>query len=195
MNVVLVHGIFDNEASMGPLARFLISAGHHCVAPSLTPNDGRSGLPALAAQLAEFLRKSFLPHSRFAVVGFSMGAMVSRHYLQELGGHSRAIAYFSICGPHAGTLTAYLYPSEGARQLRPLSDFLVRLDSTRERLANIPTTCYWTPFDLMVIPVKSARWSMGDAVRIPALLHPLMLTDRRLFHDLASRLEQCRTRA
>ena len=126
--------------------------------------------------------------SRFAIIGFSMGALVVRYYLQELGGYRRADAFFSICGPHAGTLTAYMYPSEGVYQMRPRSEFLIRLDQSADRLAGIPITCYWTPFDLMVRPIESAKWLRAEHVRIPAPLHSIMVFDRRLYRDIEQRL-------
>ncbi len=188
MNVVLVHGFLNRGGILRRLAAHLTSAGHTCFVPTLKPCDARCGLPALAAQLDRFIKESLPNASHFAIVGFSMGALVVRYYLQELGGYQRADAFFSICGPHMGTLSAYVYPSKGVYQLRPRSEFLSGLDQTAERLAHIPTICYWTPFDLMVRPISSARWSLAEHVRIPALIHSLMVFDRRLYRDIEQRL-------
>ncbi|MGD1089988.1 MAG: alpha/beta fold hydrolase [Verrucomicrobiota bacterium] len=188
MNVVLVHGFLNRGGIMRGLAHHLTSAGHTCIVPSLKPCDARCGLPNLANQLGRFINESLSDGSRFAIVGFSMGALVARYYLQELGGCQRTDAFFSICGPHSGTLTAYMYPSEGVYQMRPNSKFLVRLNQTADHLAGISITCYWTPFDLMICPGESAKWPRSEHVRIPALLHSLVVFDRRLYRDIAQRL-------
>ena len=173
---------------MRGLARHLSKEGHECLVPSLKPCDGRGGLPHLAEQLHHFLEEELDEGDRFALVGFSMGALISRYYLQELEGYRRADAFFSICGPHAGTLTAYLYPGEGVMQMRPQSRFLQELDGSSHRLSELPVTCYWTPFDLMIVPAASCRWRRGEEVCIPSPIHRWMPSDRRLHRDISQRL-------
>jgi triacylglycerol lipase len=192
MNVILVHGFLNRGGILRGLVAHLTAAGHTCFAPSLKPCDARSGLPALAEQLDRVIDAALPEDSRFAVIGFSMGALVGRYYMQELGGHRRTDAFFSIGGPHAGTISAYVYPSEGAHQMRPRSDFLARLDRTADRLSGFPITCYWSPYDVMIRPQTSAQWSRGEHVRIPALMHSLMVFDRRLYRDIEQRLSLIR---
>ena len=188
MNIILVHGFLNRGGILGGLKRHLTSAGHQCFAPSLKPCDARCGLPALAVQLGEFIDATLPAGARFALVGFSMGALISRYYLQELGGYRRVDAFFSIGGPHAGTVSAYAYPSQGVCQMRPKSDFLAQLDRSVDRLAGMPVACYWSPYDLMIRPSASAQWQRGEQVRIPALIHSLMVFDRRLYRDVERRL-------
>jgi triacylglycerol lipase len=188
MNIVLVHGFLNRGGILRGLSQQLASAGHTCFVPSLKPCDARCGLPALADQLSQFINASLSAASRFAIVGFSMGALVARYYLQELGGCRKADAFFSICGPHAGTLAAYLYPSKGVYQMRPRSEFLARLDQSAEQLTEVPVTCYWTPFDLMVRPIENAKWSRAEHVRIMSPLHSLVVFNRSLYLDIERRL-------
>ena len=190
MKVVLVHGFLDSGRIMRTLARHLDGDGHHCLVPSLRPNDGRDGLPAMARQLQQFLDGELAEGERFALVGFSMGTLISRYYLQELDGHRRVETFFSISGPHDGTWTAYLYPGEGVRQMRPGSSFLRDLNASAHRLESLPVTCYWTPFDLMIVPAASCRWSRGEEVLVPSLLHRWMVSDSRLLKDLSERLRK-----
>ena len=94
------------------MARHLAGDGHHCLVPSLKPSDGRDGLPAMARQLQDFLEGELEEGERFALVGFSMGTLITRYYLQELDGHRRVKAFFSISGPlgnaHIGCLRSHL---------------------------------------------------------------------------------------
>jgi triacylglycerol lipase len=193
MNVILVHGIFNRGGIMARLGRSLTEAGHTCFAPSLKPCDARTGLPVLAEQLRQFVDATLPGDSPFAVVGLSMGAIVARFYLQELNGCTRTRAFFSIAGPHAGTRLAYIYPTVGGRELRPNSAFLKRLQTTVTRLAGVPITCYWTPYDIMIRPLASTRLHGADHVRIPSPLHSLLVFDRRLHLDIACRLERLKT--
>ncbi|MES2693800.1 MAG: alpha/beta fold hydrolase [Verrucomicrobiota bacterium] len=188
MHVVLVHGFLDGPRIMSRLARHLSAAGHTCLAPSLRPRDARTGLPALAQQLAQSIAASFSPGTRFALVGYSMGALISRYYLQELGGHRHVDAFFSIAGPHHGTVVAHLYPGLGARDMRPKSALLQRLEQSAPTIAALPTTCYWTPLDTMILPLASARLPGTEHVRITWTLHPLIVLDNRILRDISRRL-------
>jgi triacylglycerol lipase len=192
MKVVLVHGFQDNGTVMGKLASHLAEQGYECLVPTLDPHDAREGLPMMALQLHALLEEQLASGERFALVGFSMGALIARYYLQELGGHQRADAFFSISGPHEGTWSAYLHSSEGVNQMRPGSTFLNDLKASSHRLESLPITSYWTPFDLIVIPAESSCWSMGEEVRIPTMLHHWMISDSRLMKDLSSRLNRMR---
>ncbi len=188
MNVVLVHGFLNRGGILRWLATYLTKAGHTCFTPSLKPCDARCGLPVLAEQLTRAITTNLPENSRFALVGFSMGALVSRYYLQELGGYQRVDGYFSIAGPHGGTVSAYLYPSKGVSQMRPDSEFIKQLNRTADRLSGIPATCYWTPYDLMVRPVSSAKWERAEHVRVPTMMHSLMVFDHRVYDDIRRRL-------
>ena len=192
MKVVLVHGFQDNGTVMGKLASHLAEQGHECLVPTLDPHDAREGLPMMALQLHGLLEEQLASGERFALVGFSMGALIARYYLQELGGHQRADAFFSISGPHEGTWAAYLHSSEGVNQMRPGSTFLHDLKTSSHRLESLAITSYWTPFDLIVIPAESSRWSMGEEVCIPTMLHHWMISDSRLMKDISSRLNRIR---
>jgi triacylglycerol lipase len=188
MRVVLVHGIFDTGSKFKVLQPYLESRGHQCLAPSLTPNDGRDGLPALAEQLKGKIDAAFGPDAPFALVGFSMGGLVSRWYLQELGGHARVDRFVAISAPMQGTVWAYGYPGAGAKQMRPGSDFLARLGTTVDRLAHLELFAYWTPYDAVIVPQASADWDLADSRRIPALCHPCMLWHEALLAELAAAL-------
>lgn len=189
MKVVLVHGFLDRAGIMSGLARHLKSCGHDCVAPSLKPCDARHGLIPLAHQLDQSIQESLPDDTRFALVGFSMGALLCRYCLQELGGHRRVEAFFSIAAPQAGTLTAYLYPGQGCRDMRPGSQFLRDLERTKDRLSMIPTTCYWSPVDPVILPSKSAQLPGASQVRVFSPLHPVITFDRRIYRDVGRRLK------
>lgn len=96
MNVVLVHGIFDNGAIFKRLAALLTAQGHRCWVPALRPADARHGIEDLASKLKGYVQANMAPGEPFALIGFSMGCIISRQYLQMLDGAQRVCAFFAI---------------------------------------------------------------------------------------------------
>ncbi len=173
--VVFVHGIFQpGNWAFGTLRRRLEAQGIECIAPSLKPCDGREGLEKLADQLKNEINQQFGPREHFSIVAFSMGGLVSRYYLQELDGAGRCDRFITLSTPHHGTQIAYLYGGEGARQMRPGSEFLSRLQRSESRLGRMPVSSFRTPFDLVILPATSSVWERAENAEFPVIAHPLM---------------------
>ena len=121
-----------------------------------------------------------------------MGCIVARIYLQQLGGQRRTTAFFALSGPHQGTWTAYAALGKGARDLRPGSELLRSMDSPGTELAGTALFAYWTPFDLMILPAKSARWDKAKALRVWTLLHRFVPLSGRVQKDIVEQLRRIR---
>ena len=189
MNIVLVHGIFHNGSIFRRLVALLEAQGHRCWAPNLKPADGRKGIHDLACKLQAYVDAHLGADEPFALVGFSMGCLISRQYLQVLGGAKRVSAFFAISGPHDGTLTAYLYFGQGATDMRPGSALLRNLKDTEDRLAGIALYAYWTSRDAVIVPAASCDWKLAtERVDARAILHRFMPADRRVCADIVQRL-------
>ena len=74
--------------------------------------------------MADYIARHFDPEQPLDLVGFSMGGIVSRYYIQRLGGIERVQRYVNISAPNNGTWTAYLLSRLGCVQMRPESEFL-----------------------------------------------------------------------
>ncbi len=173
--VVFVHGIFQpGHWAFGTLRRRFEALGVECIAPSLKPCDGRDGLEKLAVQLKSEINQRFGAREHFSIVAFSMGGLVSRYYLQELDGAKRCDRFITLASPHHGTHIAWLYGGEGARQMRPGSEFLARLQQSEHRLGKMPVTSFRTPYDLVILPATSSVWERAENAEFPVLAHPLM---------------------
>jgi triacylglycerol lipase len=85
MDVVLVHGIFDNGAIFRRLADALADAGHRCWVPALKSADGRTGIEDLAAKLHAYIDRHLGSDAEVALVGFSMGCIVRRQAVHFRG--------------------------------------------------------------------------------------------------------------
>jgi triacylglycerol lipase len=188
MKVVMVHGFADTGRLFRALRRSLEARGHACHAPTLSPRDGRLGIPDLSGKLAAFIRETLSPGDPVALVGFSMGALVARHYLQSLGGARASCAFFSIAGPHRGALSAYFYPGVGTRQMRPGSAFLNELDAGAGALEGLPVFTYRTPLDLMVNPAATTRLASATEVVVWCPLHSMLPGDPTVMAHIAGEL-------
>jgi len=188
--VVLVHGIFENGNALKPMKKRLEKRGFTCYIPRLFHCDGRGGLDNLAIHLKKDIDAEFGTEEPINIVAFSMGGLVSRYYLQELGGADRCRNFITISSPHHGTKAAWSYPSKGAIQMRPGSGFLANLDATQDRLDKIPVASYRTPMDLIILPPSSSIWECADNVEFPVLAHPLMLNSNGVLNDIERRLEK-----
>ena len=178
-DVVLVHGIFDTSATFRGLSRFLEQHGFNVHSPDLEPNSGQTGLEDLARKLGRFINERLDTDQGCDVVGFSMGGLISRYYIQRLDGATRVRRLITISTPHHGSRLAHLLPNKAGRQMRPASDFLNDLNSDLHALERARVVSMWTPLDLMIVPAKSSRLGIGTDFTVPVLLHPLMLVDRR----------------
>lgn len=186
--VVLVHGFLENGSTFKWLKQRLEQHGAVCLVPKLRPNDGRGGLEGLAVRLQHDIDSAFGPHQPISIVAFSMGGLVSRYYLQNLGGAARCRQLITISTPHHGTDSAWYYPTQGAAQMRPGSRFLADLEQSQSKLGKMPVVSYRTPMDMVIIPPESSVWQRAENVQYPVLLHSMMLTSEVVLTDLERRL-------
>ena len=177
--VLLIHGIDDTRAVFQKMAVHLVLQGWSVHSLNLVPNNGDVGLDELAKQVADYVTATFAPEQRLDLVGFSMGGIVSRYYVQRLGGINRVQRFITISSPHYGTVVAYGSRRPGCLQMRPDSIFLKDLNSDAVMLGQIDFTSIWTPYDLMIVPANSSQMPVGSQVIVPVTLHPWMLTDPR----------------
>jgi triacylglycerol lipase len=188
--VLLVHGIWDSAARLDPLKSGLEQRGVPVVrAMNLVPSDGRASIRELADLVASEARAFAAEQKaeRIDLVGFSMGALVSRVFLHRCGGKERVRRFVSISGPHHGTWSAFALPLRGVRDMRPRSALLRDLEDDRDPFGAVDVHCVYTPFDLMILPPKSSVLPTARSVRaIPIPMHRFMISDARVLDHVAS---------
>ncbi|NEP13081.1 MAG: alpha/beta fold hydrolase [Symploca sp. SIO2C1] len=188
--VLLIHGITDTKAVFRKMSTYLEGLGWSVHSLNLIPNNATVGLDQLAQQVADYIAKHFDPKQPLDLVGFSMGGLVSRYYIQRLGGIERVQRYVNISAPNNGTLTAYLLSRLGCVQMRPESEFLQDINRDSQMLESLKFTRLWTPFDLMIVPATSSQMPVGKEVKIPVLIHAWMLKDQRCLKAVAAALSE-----
>lgn len=195
---LLVHGIWDTGAKLDRLRRGL---GDRGIAPvsclDLVPNDGSAPISLLAESVEKAARALATEHGeRIDLVGFSMGALVSRYFVQRLSGKSLVRRFVSVSGPHAGTTLARVVPDRlhrtemlGVRDMRPKSELLTDLEEDADPFGPVEVHVLYTPFDLMILPAKSSRLrGAASETEVPVPLHRLMISHPRAIGAIADRL-------
>jgi triacylglycerol lipase len=175
--ILLIHGIWDRQEIFNTMSTYLSEQGWSVYRFNLIPNDGSAKMEVLAQQVCNYITENFPPEKPFDLVGFSMGGLVSRYYVQRLGGIERVQRFVTISSPHQGTYTAYATGLDGYMQMRPKSDFLQDLDRDVQMLERINFTSIWTPLDAIIIPASSSKMPRGEEVKINVLFHYLMVSD------------------
>jgi triacylglycerol lipase len=187
--VILIHGIWDTKAIFSKMSARLTELGWCVYSLNLTPNDGSLGLDSLAKQLADYISETFDPEQAIDIVGYSMGGIVSRYYVQRLGGINRVQRFITISSPHKGTLTAYSLPLPGYLDMRPDSGLLRDLNQDVTVLKRINFTSMWTPFDIMILPSSSSQMPVGKEIKLNVMLHRQMVTEPQSINALVEELK------
>ena len=127
----------------------------------------------LGARLAAAIEAAFGNEEPLDILGFSMGGVIARTWIQRMGGHARTRRFISLGSPQQGTLTAQPWPRQLLAGIADLNgdgqyDFVIKQPGD-----NIdPYRLYWTP--------------SPDTYKIEAYLHDgraRTLEEAILWHD------------
>ena len=190
--VLLLHGWVHNRSAFLMMQRGLRTAGfgplhtfeYPPFAGDLDEIAHRLG-PAVEHLLSRSGRESCV------VIGHSMGGLIARQYVQELGGDRHVDTVVTLGTPHRGTYSAYCGLGRSAEQCLPGSTYIRRLDRTARPSAT-HWISYYSDLDFMVMPAVSAKLThpalAATNVRVRDVGHLSMLLSRPLLDDLVHRL-------
>ena len=171
--VVLLHGFFASAGVFRPMRQKLVRDTQAKVA-SFTHAPG-VGIARIAQGVKRLVDR--IPVGcRVHLVGHSLGGLVARWYVQELGGHERVAQTISLGSPFGGTEVARRFPILVGRDLCRTSAVLARLRA-RAHEHDVPHTSVVADGDRMVVPCESAVFPRGDVVVLPGRGHNSLLFD------------------
>jgi len=173
--VVLIHGIFRRAYVFNRMAKYLKERGWDVHRFDIVPNTSVVGLDQLAQQIKTYVDEHFAPDQPIDLVGLSMGGLVSRYYVQRLGGLDKIQRFITISSPHHGTYMAYLLPFIGCVQMRPGSKFLADLNQDVEQLDRVQFRSLWTPYDFIIVPAESSQMPVGKNIQLCVFPHAMMV--------------------
>lgn len=187
---ILVPGFGDGAACMREMERYLHRTVGYTLTISPQPSDGSLGIDELANILAVQIEETLAPNQSFNLVGFSMGGLICRYYLQSLVPRERVERLLTIASPHQGTWSAYLFNSPACIQMRPGSQFLQRLNCDLTALQTLAFSSLWSPFDLTILPAMSSWLPVGEIVTIASPFHRTMVLDPQVLRAVSVRLKR-----
>ncbi|MDN5763212.1 MAG: alpha/beta fold hydrolase [Microlunatus sp.] len=193
--ILLVHGIVDNHTIFAPLERALRRRGFTDL-PSfdygVLTSDVRETAGRLATAVERLVAES--GYEKVHVIGHSLGGLITRYYVQRMGGHERVHTAVTLGTPHQGTALARagsVLPL--VRQLRPDSDLIAELN---QAAADCDTRflAFYSDLDQLVLPSRNARIEHPDLrvrnVRVRGIGHMSLTNDGGIAFQIAAALAQ-----
>ena len=190
---MLLHGLWDKPRLFDPLEAMLRSRCPklELFIPHLPHGVGQVPIRTLAAELAERITARFGHDAELDLMGFSMGGVVARTWLQEWRGHQRTRRFVSLGSPQQGTLAAQSVPSAllpGIADMKVGSPLLRDLRRQGYLLAKLRCHSLYTPTDLTVVPGWRAVLPYGSRQALPVFSHRQLIRDPRALEPLAELL-------
>ncbi len=183
--VIFVHGLGGNRAQFFPLQGFLRWRGYdRQYAYNYRSNES---IEAKGLELKRHLDER-IKGGRITLIAHSMGGLVSRVYLQMLGGDRRVDTFITLGTPHQGSHAAAWMPTRLVSQLKPEGPFLSHLNSL-PMPDNVRCVSFAASDDLMVLPGDNAL-GFGEDVLLNGAGHLDILFSRKVFLHIGQILDE-----
>ena len=189
--LVLVHGLLDSPLVFNGLKRCLANRRQPLLLPDLPLRLGLTPVREAAELLGSHIEAAFGREQPLDLLGFSIGGVIARTWVQLLGGHRRTRRLTSVGSPQQGTLTAHPWPARlltGIADLRYGSQLLDQLNGNLSNLAGIECCSFYSAIDLAVLPGWRAVLPVGRRQMLPVWAHPQLLRSARALQPLTEEL-------
>jgi triacylglycerol lipase len=193
--ILLVHGIIDNHSIFTLMDRALSRRGFSDISSfdyGLLTSDVRKAAEDLSAAVERLVAES--GYERVHLIGHSLGGLISRYYVQRMGGDARVHTLITLGTPHSGTALAragQLVPV--VRQLRPDSDLISELAEPAPGCST-RFVAFYSLLDHLIVPSRNARIEHPDLnarnVEVRGVGHLSMPHNGRIAFDIAATLRQ-----
>ncbi|QUH02660.1 triacylglycerol lipase [Saccharopolyspora erythraea] len=189
--VVFVHGYSGAAWNWNTARDVFRQAGYGDAELFSFEYDSNQSNERSAAELAAFVDRVLAETGAHEVdiVNHSMGALVSRWYIKELGGVDEVGHWTSLAGANHGTHTANLcqaFPS--CREMLPGSAFVERLNSGDETPGDVEYTTWFSPADGVIVPYTSTAVEGARNNEVPGVSHLAFLSNAAILRQVATGL-------
>lgn len=175
--VIFVHGYGSGPGSFALLRRSLRAAGYERFHGFRYRTRGAT-VDSLAASLGRFVQLE-APAGPLLLVGHSLGGVLCRFWIQELGGHQRTVALATLSAPHAGVDIARLArPLPVIRELSPDGPVMKRLWRSSHRMDRIPSISIVSRRDHFIRDPSRASFRQAEAIQVDSHGHTGLLFAR-----------------
>ena len=172
--IILIHGLWNTSSIFSSITSKLDDIGIEYFAPNLKHSYGMTSIIDLTNTLNELILEKYGLEKELDILGFSMGGIIGRYWLQKFNGYKRTRRFISIGSPHKGTLTAQLipkYPFRGISEMKINSKFLRDLAMNDFFLDDIECISFFTYWDLMVFPGWWTNLNLGEKISVKVYKH------------------------
>ena len=172
--IILIHGLWNTSSIFSSITSKLDEIGIEYFAPTLNHSYGITSIIDLTNILNELILEKYGLEKEIDILGFSMGGIIARHWLQKFNGYKRTRRLISIGSPHKGTLMAQLipkYPFKGISEMKINSKFLRGLANNDFFLDDIECINFFTYWDMMVFPSWWTNLNCGKRIPVKVYKH------------------------
>ena len=179
--IILIHGLWNTSSIFSSITPKLDKIGIEYFAPTLEHSYGMTSILDLTNKLNELILEKYGLEKEIDILGFSMGGIIGRHWIQKYNGYKRTRRFISIGSPHKGTFTAQLipkYPFKGISEMKINSKFLRGLANNDFFLNEIECINFFTYWDLMVFPSWWTNLNFGKKISVKVFKHRNLVSNK-----------------
>ena len=172
--IILIHGLWNTSSIFSFITSKLDEQGVDYFAPTLNHSFGMTSIVELTNLMDQLILEKYGLQQEIDVLGFSMGGVIGRYWINKLNGYKRTRRFITIGSPHNGTLASQLvpkYPFRGISEMKINSSLLRDLAKYDYFLNDIDCISFFTFWDLMVFPGWRAHLNVGEKISLKILKH------------------------
>ena len=87
--IILIHGLWNTSSIFASITLQLDNIGIEYFAPTLEHSYGMTSILDLTNKLNELILEKYGLEKEIDILGFSMGGIIARHWLQKFNGYKR----------------------------------------------------------------------------------------------------------
>ncbi len=185
--IILIHGLWNNSSIFSFITSKLDYVGIEYFAPTLEHSYGMTSIIDLTKLLNKLIIEKYGLEKELDILGFSMGGIIGRYWIQKFDGYKRTRRFISVGSPHKGTLIAQLvpkYPFTGISQMKINSNFLRELAKNDFLLNDIECINFFTYWDLMVFPGWWTNLNLGKKISVKVYKHRNLVRNKSVIDKI-----------
>jgi len=189
--IILIHGLWNTSSIFSSITSKLDEIGIEYFAPTLNHSYGITSIIDLANILNELILEKYGLDKEIDILGFSMGGIIGRYWLQKFNGYKRTRRLISIGSPHKGTLMAQLvpkFPFRGISEMKINSKFLRELAKNDFFLDGIECISFFTYWDLMVFPGWWTNLNLGKKISVKVFKHRNLVSNKTVIDKIINEI-------
>ncbi len=189
--IILIHGLWNTSSIFSSITSKLDDIGIEYFAPTLNHSLGMTSIIDLTNILNELILEKYGLEKEIDILGFSMGGIIARYWLQKFNGNKRTRRLISIGSPHKGTLMAQLvpkFPFRGISEMKINSQFLKELSKNDCSLDGIECISFFTYWDLMVLPSWWTNLNIGEKIPVKVYKHRNLVRNKFSVEKIIERI-------